>query len=269
MTSNNQCGALSSDDTAILVNGLDYSIGAKQILQDISLDVAEGTFVGLIGPNGSGKTSLLRHVYRALPPAKGAVLIRGADIHTFSYKESAKEITVLRQENGSDFPYTILEMVLMGRSPHRKLFEADTADDKTLALEALGRVGMEHSADRFFGTLSGGEKQRVLMARSLAQEAGILLLDEPTNHLDVYYQWSLMETVRDLNKTVLAVFHELNLACAFCDKIYVLNGHKIVASGRPQDVCTKELLADIFRVDTEVFLTEEGVVRIIYNGALS
>lgn len=255
-------------EEAIRIDSLSYLAGTKEILDKVSLSVKNGSFVGLIGPNGSGKTTLLKHIYRALPPEKKTVYIHGREIESMSYRDSARELTVLRQENNSDFSYTILEMVLMGRSPHRKFFEGDTADDKRLARLALERVGMSHAENRKFANLSGGEKQRVLIARSLAQEAKILLLDEPTNHLDVHYQWLLMEIIQSLGKTVLSVFHELNLACAFCDYLYVLKDHKIVSQGIPAKLCTKEMLADIFRIDADVFYDENGIPRIIYKRAL-
>ncbi|TWH56693.1 iron complex transport system ATP-binding protein [Desulfitobacterium sp. LBE] len=253
---------------AVDVKNLSYSIHSRKILDQISLSVRKNQFVGLIGPNGSGKTTLLKHVYRALPPDKNTVFVHGRQIENYSYKESAREVTILRQENGSDFPYTIMEMVLMGRSPHRKFFEGDTSDDKKLAMEALESVNMSQAAHRSFATLSGGEKQRVLIARSLVQGADILLLDEPTNHLDVHYQWHLMETIRNLNKTVLAVFHELNLACAFCDCLYILHNCRIVAWGHPSEICTKELLADVFRIDADIVPDEHGIARILYRRAL-
>ncbi|MCD8013453.1 MAG: ABC transporter ATP-binding protein [Lachnospiraceae bacterium] len=253
---------------AVQIEKLSYHIGEKQILDNVNLSVKENSIVGLIGPNGSGKTTMLKHIYRALPPEKKTVYIHGREIETMSYRESAREITVLRQENSSDFSYTILEMVLMGRSPHRKFFEGDTEEDKLLAYQALEKVGMEEASNRKFSNLSGGEKQRVLIARSLAQEADILLLDEPTNHLDVHYQWLLMEIIKGLGKTVLSVFHELNLACAFCDYLYVLDDNRIVAQGAPGEVCTKELMAEVFRIDTDIIQGENGTPRIIYKRAL-
>lgn len=254
-------------ETAIRIENLSYSIHDKSILEDVSLGVSKHSFVGLIGPNGSGKTTLIRHIYRALPPPKKAVYLYGKEIEQFSYRDTAKEITVMRQENNSDFPYSIMDMVLMGRSPYRKMFEGDTAEDKRIAEESLSRVGMGHMSKRKYHTLSGGEKQRVLIARALTQEADILLLDEPTNHLDVHYQWSLMETIKGLGKTVLAALHELNLACAFCDYIYVLQEQRIAAQGIPAEVFTPELLADVFRVDAEIVHSKNGIARILYNGA--
>lgn len=253
---------------AVKIDELSYSVKGKKILEKISLSVKKNCFVGLIGPNGSGKTTLLKHIYRALPPVSKTIYVHGKEIEKYSYRDSAQQITVMKQENTSCFTYTILEMVLMGRSPYHKLFESDTAEDKELAHAALASVGMKEAANRKFTNLSGGEKQRVLIARSLVQEADILLLDEPTNHLDVHYQWLLMDTIKQLDKTVLSVFHELNLACAYCDYIYVLNGHRVVAEGTPQDICTEKLLADVFRVDADVRYDDTGIPRIIYKRAL-
>lgn len=253
---------------AVQVKQLNYSIHDKKILEEVSLSVSKGKIVGLIGPNGSGKTTLLKHIYRALPVDKQTVFIHGNEIESLSYRDSAREITVLRQEHGSDFSYTVLEMVLMGRAPYHRFLERDTSTDKKCAFKALQRVGMEHAADRLYSNLSGGEKQRVLIARSLAQEADILLLDEPTNHLDIHYQWAIMETICELNKTVLAVFHELNLACAFCDILFVLDRHRIVCHGTPKEVCTKKRLSEVFKIDADVLISEDDTPHIVYRRAV-
>ena len=163
---------------------------------------------------------------------------------------------------------TILEMVLMGRAPYRKFYERDTAEDKQIAYNALRFMGMEDIANQHFSTLSGGEKQRVLIARSLAQEADILVLDEPTNHLDVHYQWLLMEVIAGLKKTVLSVFHELNLACTFCDYLFVLNEGRIIAQGAPREICTPQMLEEVFRVRADVLSLEDGRPYIVYRGSI-
>lgn len=253
----------------IEIKRLSYGVPSTEILRDVSLQAEKGRFVGLIGPNGSGKTTLLKHIYRALPPEKKSVFINGREIESFSYRDTARQVTVMRQENASDFDYTILEMVLMGRAPYRRFYERDTEEDKLIARNALKFMGMEDLADRSFSTLSGGEKQRVLIARSLAQEADILVLDEPTNHLDVHYQWLLMEVIAGLRKTVLAVFHELNLASAFCDYLYVLKDGQIAAQGAPADICTPALLEEVFRVKAEVMTLENGRPYIIYRGSIA
>lgn len=254
-------------ENKVEIRDLSYRVLDTQILQDISLRVGKNQFIGLIGPNGSGKTSLLKHIYRALPPQKRAVFLNGREVESYSYREAAQQVTVMRQENASDFDYTILEMVLMGRSPYRKYYEKDTEEDKEIAQNALRFVGMEAMAERSFSTLSGGEKQRVLIARSLAQEADILLLDEPTNHLDVHYQWLLMEIISGLGKTVLSVFHELNLACRFCDYLYVLKEGRILMHGRPASIVTPEMLSEVFGVRAEIITTDKGRPYIIYQSS--
>ena len=256
-------------ENKVEIRDLSYQVLDTQILQDVSLRVEQNQFIGLIGPNGSGKTSLLKHIYRALPPQKQVVFLNGRELESYSYREAAQQVTVMRQENASDFDYTILEMVLMGRSPYRRYYERDTEEDVEIAQNALRFVGMEAMAGRSFSTLSGGEKQRVLIARSLAQEADILLLDEPTNHLDVHYQWLLMEIISGLGKTVLSVFHELNLACRFCDYLYILKEGQILTHGRPEAIVTPELLSEVFGVRAEIITTNKGRPYIIYQSSVS
>lgn len=157
----------------------------------------------------------------------------------------------------------------MGRTPHKRIFDPETETDRTIAIQALEYTGMADCAERSFSTLSGGEKQRVLIARSIAQQADIFVLDEPTNHLDVHYQWLLMETIKGLNKTVLAVFHELNLACAFCDYLFVMHQGKIAACGTPYEICTESLLADVFRIQAEIIKDKHNRPHILYQHSLA
>lgn len=256
------------EKSKIKVQGLHYSIDFKEILKNVDFQIEEGRMVGIIGPNGSGKTTTLKHIYRALEPQRETVYIDGRDIHQLSYKEAAQEITVMKQENASDFEYTIYEMVMMGRTPHRNLFQADTKEDKEVVRNALRYVGMEKEAERYYTELSGGEKQRVMIARSLAQGTEIFILDEPTNHLDVHYQWALIEIIKSLQKTVVAVFHELNLAAAYCEEIFVMKDGSIVAHGSPREVLTKEMLAEVFRIDADIIEKENGQIYIVYNRSL-
>lgn len=253
----------------IEIKDLHFAIDGVEILKHISAHVREKQRVGIIGPNGSGKTTLLKHIYRALPCDKKTVFIGGKAIEEFSYNESAKALTVVKQENSTDFDFTVEEVVMLGRAPYRKYFEVFTKDDRDIAERALASIGMTAYAKRFFNQLSGGEKQRVLIARSLAQEADIFVLDEPTNHLDVYYQWSLMQLIKELNTTVLGVFHELNLAAYFCDYLYVLANGEIVCSGKPGDVLTEKLLANVFRVHADIIIQDEGYPKIMINGAIT
>ena len=247
----------------IVVNNLNYRVHYKNILQSVSIKVKDGQFVGILGPNGSGKTTLLKHIYRVLPVNSNVIFVNGIDITETSIRQSSKFMTVMRQENTSVFDYTNLEMVLMGRSPHKKIYETANCKDLDIALSSLKYVGMFDYKDRLFNTLSGGEKQRVLMARSLAQETDIFILDEPTNHLDVYYQWNLMKLIKRLNKTVLAVFHDLSIALEYCDYIYVLNDGKNIIEGEAVEVLSKEILRDVFRVDGEIITTSNSNKRVV------
>ncbi|BBP84119.1 ABC transporter ATP-binding protein [Pseudomonas sp. Pc102] len=217
-------------------------------LQGIDLQVREGEFVGLIGPNGSGKTSLLRCAYRAERPASGWVALDGEDLWQRSPRWSAQRIAVVLQEFPQDFGLAVAEVVAMGRSPHKGLFDGDDAEDAAMVAQALASVGMGDFHAHPFARLSGGEKQRVLLARALAQRPGLLLLDEPTNHLDPRYQLELLHQLRRLRLSTLASFHDLNLAAAFCDRLYVLDQGRVVASGTPTDVLTADLLQQVFGV---------------------
>ena len=252
----------------IRVSSLSYTPAEEKVLDNVHLTVKEGQFVGIIGPNGSGKTSILKHIYRVLPVESGKIFLNGRDIASMSIRETAASMTVLRQEGQPEFDYTNLEMVLMGRMPHKKFYEGTGKRDLDIADKALEYVGMAKFKDRLFSTLSGGEKQRILMARSLTQEADIYILDEPTNHLDVYYQWHLMKLIKRLNKTVLAVFHDLSIALEYCDYLYVLNKGRIEAEGKGREVLQSDIIRNVFRVAGEVVRTGENKDRVVINDSI-
>jgi iron complex transport system ATP-binding protein len=228
------------------------AIGAKRIVHEASLEVEPGSIVGLIGPNGSGKSTLLRSVYRLLRPAAGYVRLGGDDVWQLSAKESARRTGVVVQETPTDFEFTVSEVVAMGRTPHKGMLAADTAADAEIVAAALRRVNMRAFVERQFSTLSGGEKQRVLVARALAQQPRFLVLDEPTNHLDIHYQLEILELVKSLGITTLITLHDLNLAAAYCQQLYMLQAGRIVASGAPEAVLTPERLRGVFLVDAVV-----------------
>lgn len=251
----------------IVVNDLSYTIADKKILDEVSFNINENTTIGIIGPNGSGKTTILKHLYRVLPAEKNKIFINGKALEHITYRESAQIITVMKQENTSEFDYSILEIVLMGRAPYHNYMERNNQQDFEIAQHAIEKVGMLDDMHRSFSTLSGGEKQRVLIARSLAQQADIFLLDEPTNHLDVRFQWTLMDLITSLKKTVLAVFHELNLACHYCDYLLAVDKGKIIAYGTPEEVCTEHFLNTVFGIKVRV-IQEEHKPYIIYKGVM-
>lgn len=240
------------------------SYDANEILKDVSLRAEDKEFVGLIGPNGSGKSTLLKCIYRVLSPGEGTVYLDGDPLEKLSYKASARKMAVVAQHNYYNFDFSVREVVLMGRSPHKKAMERDHAGDYEIVDDALENVGMSHFADRSFSTLSGGEQQRVILARALAQQTRCLVLDEPTNHLDITHQLQLLRIVKKLDVTVISAIHDLNIAAMFCDRIYVLQQGKIVGSGTPREVLTREMIKDIYRVETEIVEDSNGHMHILF-----
>ncbi|MFJ6015840.1 ABC transporter ATP-binding protein [Streptomyces sp. NPDC092952] len=248
------------------IEALTVEIAGARLVADATLGAGTGQLVGLVGPNGSGKSTLLRCVYRALRPSAGTVRLDGEDLYAMSPRESARRLAALPQEAVSEFDFTVAEVVAMGRTPHQSSMGRATEADRTACAEALAGVGAAHLADRGFLTLSGGEKQRVLIARALAQQPRLLVLDEPTNHLDIAQQLDVLALVRDSGPTVLTSLHDLNLAALHCDLLHVISGGRIVASGAPHDVLTPELLADVFGVRAHrVAHPETGAVQLLFD----
>jgi iron complex transport system ATP-binding protein len=229
----------------------------RAVLADVELTVGPGERHVLVGPNGSGKTTLLRTVYRALRPAAGVVRLDGADVWELTVRQAARRRAVLAQEPpgaraeiGGGF--TVTEVVLTGRTPHLGTFDRESAHDRALAGDALRQVGMSGAADRTLGTLSGGERQKVLLARALAQQAPLLILDEPTNHLDVRAQLELLDLVGGLGITVLAALHDLDQAAWFADRVSVLRAGRLVAGGPAVEVLTAQRIQQVFGVRAHV-----------------
>ena len=183
-----------------------------------------------------------------LRPACGLITIEDDDIWTLSARETAQRAGVVVQETAPEFDLSVWEVVILGRAPHKGLLDRDTSEDHRIVDTALARVSMEEFAERSFSSLSGGEKQRVLLARALAQQARLLILDEPTNHLDIHFQLAILDLIRGLGLTTLAALHDLNLAAAYCDKLYALCAGRIVASGPPNDVLEADLIREVFGV---------------------
>ncbi|MGB3438860.1 MAG: ABC transporter ATP-binding protein [Actinophytocola sp.] len=232
----------------VVVDGVSVTLGGTPIVSDAGLTVDDGEMVGIVGPNGSGKSTLLRVIYRALRPAAGVVRVDDHDVWQLTARQSAQRTAAVVQENGSDFSLTVADVVAMGRNPHKGPLDRDTAADHEICAQALARTGTTVLAGRDFDTLSGGEKQRVLLARALTQQPRLLVLDEPTNHLDIRYQLELLDLVRTLGVTTLTVMHDLTHAVTYCDRVYVTCRGRVVADGPPADVLTPELVADVFGV---------------------
>lgn len=247
----------------VRINDLTFSIGSKVICDGITVNFKRDSFTGIIGPNGSGKSTLLKQIYRVIEPNQGKIFIDDCNIRDFDSKKLAKIMAVLPQENQSDFDYTVGDIVLMGRFPYHNIFGSGCPheEDNLIIKEYLDLVGLKDREHRFFKTLSGGEKQRVLLARALAQKSNLIVLDEVTNHLDIGYQYKILEILRKLDLTIIAAIHDLNLAMKFCDEIILIDGGKVIDTGKPRDVITETVLRDIFRVNARI--VEDGDTTVI------
>ena len=252
----------------VVLPGKEIPIGVLTALVGAPVfQVGQRELVGIIGPNGSGKSTLLKCIYRVLKPTGGAVLLDGRDLDQYSYRESARRIAVVAQHNYYNFEFSVQDVVMMGRAPHKRALDRDNADDFRLVAEALELVGMSGFARRSFSTLSGGEQQRVILARALAQQTPCLILDEPTNHLDIKYQLELMDIVKSLDRTVISAIHDLNIAAMYCDRLYAVKGGEIVGCGRPQEVLTEDFIRRVYEVEAKVFSDESGQLHILYHPA--
>ena len=247
------------------ISSLSFNFGSKNILADIDLSIKNNGIVGIIGPNGSGKSTLLKCIYRVLKPKTGTIFIDGKNINDYQFKETAKKMAVVAQHNDTHFDFNVLEMVLIGRSPHKKFMERDSAEDIELAYKALEQVNMKDFAGRNFSSLSGGEKQRIILARALVQNTDCLILDEPTNHLDIKHQLHFMSLAKDLKITVISAIHDLNIAAMYCDKIYALKEGQIIASGSVNEVITEEVIKTLYDVEAKIIYDEEKKPHVIFK----
>ncbi|MDD2585883.1 MAG: ABC transporter ATP-binding protein [Syntrophomonadaceae bacterium] len=236
--------------------GVTCGYGASHVLKDASLQVNNSDFVGIVGPNGSGKSTLLRTISRVLQPLHGKVLLEEEDIYHMSSAKVAKKMAVVTQEQGLDFPFLVRDVVMMGRIPHLNRFEREGLKDQEVVARAMELTDISLLAERQVNELSGGEKQRVLIARALAQEPRILLLDEPTSYLDLNYQIEIMELLvrlrRDCGLTIVMVLHDLNLASRYCDYLLVVKDGKIHAGGTPYQVITANMIKEVYGCEVRV-----------------
>lgn len=234
------------------VENLRFSIDKKEILKGISFDVPKGSFIGVIGPNGCGKSTLLKNIYRLHKPSSGSIILDDKELSKMKDKECAKEIAVLAQEGSSQFDFTVGQIVKMGRYPYKSMFEDYSKNDLKMVKDMLKKVGLDDYSGRSFSKLSGGEKQRTLIARALVQNTDFLILDEPTNHLDIGYQIQLMDLVKSLNITTLSAIHDMNIASMYCDYIVVMKKGQVIKFGTVEEVITSEMLKEVFGVNAYV-----------------
>ena len=234
-----------------------FSYRDSMVLKGVSLSVRPGEFVGVMGPNGSGKTTFLRCLTGYLTPRSGAVTVEGRPVASFSPKEVAKYFAVVPQISSTDFPFSAYDIVMMGRIPHAgNRLGGYSRKDVAKVSDAMARTNTTQFAGRTFNALSGGERQRVVIARAIAQEPQALLLDEPTIYLDISGQIEIMDLVKDINRkegmTVIAVLHDVNLAARYCDRIVLLSNGAIKAAGPPAEVLTQETIQEVYGVEVAV-----------------
>lgn len=223
-------------------------INQQQILTGLNFAIKPGQSVALLGPNGAGKTSLLRLLQKEYQPGSGQIMLNGQPLSSFSQSELAAKIALVSQLSGPLFDLTVADVVLMGLIPHKALWQTNTVQDLQQMQQSLELVGLADKEHYSFAHLSGGEQQRVLLARAVMQKPLLLLLDEPTNHLDLYYQHQVLRIAKALNITLIASIHDLNLASRYCDRLLLLNHGQLVADGTAEQVLTQQLLTDVFRI---------------------
>jgi iron complex transport system ATP-binding protein len=243
-------------NNALSAANVSFSYDGTDAVSADSLAVAPGEFISLIGPNGSGKTTLIRLLAGVIPPKSGAVSLFGRDLRLVPRREIARSIAVVPQETSSVFPFTVEEIVLMGRFPRLGPYGFETKADLDVARDAMRLTGTLDFAARPIDELSGGERQRVIIARALAQEARVLLLDEPTAYLDLKHQVEISALVKSLQRSqslaVVAASHDVNLAAAFSDRLVLLKSGAVFAQGSPRDVVTPAVLSAAYEIEVTV-----------------
>jgi len=237
-----------------------FFYGKLRVLAGLSLGIDSGSFYGIMGPNGCGKTTLLDLMARITylsPGNSGHIKFRGININKYSRRKLAREIALVPQNFYINFPYTVDEVVFMGRHPHIPRFGSPSSEDREITDWAMRVMDIERFRDKFVTELSSGEKQRVVFARCLAQDTPVLLLDEGTSSMDIHYALKLLDLLRQGvsqgKKTIVAVLHDLNLAAAFCDRIVFMKAGRVVASGPTERVMTTENIKKVFNVDARIF----------------
>ena len=238
---------------SLKIENINFGYKTKHILNDVCLDVEFGKVVSIIGPNGSGKTTFIKCINKILKPKRGSVKLNGEDLYLMKQEDIAKKIAYVPQMTNDFFSGTVMDLVIMGRKPYIKWNISDK--DIQIVLDILDSMDIIHLADKFYSELSGGQKQKVLIARALAQDTDIYLLDEPISFLDIKNQIEVMQMSRELakrGKIVIIVVHDLNMAMKYSDKILLLENGSVIAQGKPKDVLTQENIKKVYDVNVDI-----------------
>jgi iron complex transport system ATP-binding protein len=249
-------GPSSERNSMLKINNLSVFYGDRQILHDIQLEVKSGEIVVLLGPNGAGKSTLIRSVSGVIPIRKGNIFVDQKDVTSLSTMERARHISVVPQAVSIPPAFNVWETVLLGRTPYLNFLGQTSAKDEAIARQALEQVDVLHLIEKRMNEISGGEQQRVLLARTLAQDTPILLMDEPTTHLDISHQVDLLKLItkqaREKNLTVLIALHDLNLASMFADRIAIVQNGLLCVAGTPQETLTSKIINSVYNVPVHV-----------------
>ena len=252
------------------IKNLKFAYNDKEILKNINLRFNTGYFYSVIGPNGSGKSTLLKNIAKIVSPEENSIMIDNKDITKMNKKELSKIISVIPQEINIDYDFTVYDIVLMGRNPYKNFFQDFNTNDREIAQKYMKETNTWELRDKLITELSGGEKQRVIAARALAQEADIILLDEPTSHLDLQYQIEFLKIFRNLkkDKIIIAVLHDLNLSSLFSDQIILINSGKIIDKGIPSEVISTKNIKDVYNLSVEINFNNNcpSIIPIITEG---
>ena len=243
-------------ETKIQLQNGAFSYGEHEVFSGLNLEIAQGEVLSILGPNGCGKTTLLRCLSGALKLKTGNIILNGKDITKFDVIELARNIGFLYQEHAASFPFSVLEVVSMGRTPYLRRFASPSANDKELAEVALSKVGMLHLKDKPYTEISGGERQLILIARTLAQEPQVILFDEPTSHLDFKNQalcLKIINKLADQGISMVMTTHNPNQALLFPNMAAMMNNGKFVAIGKADEVITEDTLNEIYGIDVKIF----------------
>lgn len=238
------------------VKGVRAGYDNKEVIKGVDLSVGKGEFIGIIGPNGAGKSTLVRSLSRALRPSGGNILLNGKGIYSMSANEFARSVAVVPQDTLIVFEFQVWDIVMMGRTPFIKKFGGEQARDLDIVRECLETTKVSALADRLINELSAGERQRVILAKALAQQPALLILDEPTSHLDISHQIEIFDLLKGLSRreglTVIAVLHDLNLSSEYCDRLMLMNEGSIVACGSPEEILNYKTIEDVYKTTVVV-----------------